>query len=327
MLDSHERLAVPAETGVMRLVTAHRWTPWWELGGRWHHHLGMTEDDVDRALGDLYGGMFARYAEARGKKRWGEKTPFHVWHVDDIMRLFPDAVFIVIVRHPLGAIGSVLRRFDRGGDRALHHWLSSTRELLRQAGRVGDRMCFLHYEDLVRHPEPVLRELLAWMGEPWSDAVLRHHEVQADAPRSVEGGTKPGEALDPGRVERWREWFDEEQEQRVLAATRDWTSLLGYAGDPAAPPMQLAVDSARRFVFTGAALVARADSQPGLDRTPPKRPRNDEPILPRGRGRRARALRQSRDTSDTARELFERLPPKLQRRMRTARRSRRGRTS
>jgi hypothetical protein len=36
MLDSHERLAVPPETGVMRLVTAHAWVPYWELGGGWH---------------------------------------------------------------------------------------------------------------------------------------------------------------------------------------------------------------------------------------------------------------------------------------------------
>ena len=327
MLDSHERLAVPPETGVMRLVTAHRWTPWWELGGRWHHHLGLTEADVDAALGDLYGGMFRRYAAARGKVRWGEKTPFHVWHVDDILRVFPDAVLVGIVRHPLGSIGSVLRRFDRGTGKAADHWLSANRELVRQAGRVGDRMCLLHYEDLVRDPEPVMRELLAWLGEPWSDAVLRHHEVQA-ATQTAEGGTKPGEAVDAGRVDRWRRWFDDDEQQAVLDVTRDWATLFGYAEDPAATPAPLAGDgSGRRFVFTGVELAERADQQPELDRTPPQCPKSDRPILPRGRRRRARALRQAQDTSDTARELFERLPPKLQRRMRAARRKRRGRSS
>ena len=325
MLDSHERLAVPPETGVMRLVTAHRWTPWWELGGRWHQHLGMTEADVDAALGEMYGGMFRRYAEAQGKARWGEKTPFHVWHVDDILRVFPDAVLVTIIRHPLGSIGSVLRRFDRSSAKAESHWLSATRELVRQAARVGDRMCFLRYEDLVRDPEAVLRELLTWLGEPWSDRVVRHHEVQA-ATRTAEGGTKPGEAVDPGRVERWRRWFDEDAQQRVLAATADWSTLLGYTADPGQPPAALAAEgSGRRLVFTGAELAARADRQAGLDRTAPKRPRADEPILPRGRRRRARALRESQDASDTARELFERLPPKLQRRVRAARRTRRGR--
>jgi hypothetical protein len=325
MLDSHERLAVPPETGVMRLVTAHRWTPWWELGGRWYHHLGMTEADVDAALGEMYGGMFRRYAASQGKARWGEKTPFHVWHVDDILRVFPDVVFVVIVRHPLGSIGSVLRRFDRGAGKAESHWLSAIRELVRQSGRVGERMCFLRYEDLVRDPEAVLRELLTWLGEPWSDAVLRHHEVHA-ADRVAEGGTKPGEAVDPGRVDRWRRWFDEDAQQRVLAATSDWATLFGYGADPGSMPAVLAAEgSGRRLVFTGTEVAARADRQPGLDRTPPKRPKGDEPILPRGRRRRARALRQSKDTSDTAREMFDRLPPELQRRVRAARRKRRGR--
>jgi hypothetical protein len=312
----------------MRLVTAHRWTPWWELGGRWHHHLDLTEDDVDAALREMYGGMFARYAAARGKARWGEKTPFHVWHVDDILRVFPDAVLVAIVRHPLGSVGSILRRFDRSSAKATDHWLSATRELVRQAGRVGDRMCFLRYEDLVREPETVLRELLTWLGEPWSDAVLRHHEVQVGAPRRVEGGTKPGEALDAGRVDRWRRWFDADDQQQVLAATRDWAELLGYGAEPGVTAMPIAAGAdGRRLLFTAAELAARARQQAGLDHAPPKRPRGDDPILPRGRRRRARALRQAQDTSGTARELFERLPPKVQKRMRAARRKRRGRES
>src|SRR5690348_5618341 len=56
MLDAHPALAVPPETGFMRLVTAHRWVPFWEFGGVWHERLGLSDDDVDRRLGEFYGG-------------------------------------------------------------------------------------------------------------------------------------------------------------------------------------------------------------------------------------------------------------------------------
>src|SRR4051794_31574283 len=75
MLDAPPRLAVPAETGVMRLVTAHRWVPFWEFGGEWHERLGLSGEQLDRRLGDFYGGLFARYSPRPGKGRGGGGKP------------------------------------------------------------------------------------------------------------------------------------------------------------------------------------------------------------------------------------------------------------
>jgi hypothetical protein len=322
MLDSHPRLAVPPETGVMRLVTAHRWTPWWELGGTWHDSLDLTDDDVDVALRAHLSAWFERYAERRGKVRWGEKTPFHVWHVDDIVRVFPDARLVVIVRHPLGSIGSMVRRFDRKLGKAVKHWTRAVQELTYQASRHGDRMCVVRYEDLIREPGQTMRELLDWLGEPWSDDVLRHHEQHQQGPKVVEGGTRPRDALDADRIDRWREWFDDAERRSIVDATSSWASLLGYGEDPSVPAAHLAGDG-RTQLFTGEELAARADGQAELDRTPPRPPRADRPILPRGRRRRARALRRAQGTSQATRQLFERLPPKMQRRIRDSRRARR----
>src|SRR3954463_2747471 len=58
MLDSHENIAIPQETGFLRLVAAHRWVPYWEFGDRWAERLGLTPEDLDRRLGEFYGGMF-----------------------------------------------------------------------------------------------------------------------------------------------------------------------------------------------------------------------------------------------------------------------------
>jgi hypothetical protein len=326
MLDSHERLAVPPETGVMRLVTAHAWVPYWELGGGWHERIGLSTADLDRALGEFYGGLFQRYAEQRGKQRWGEKTPFHVWHVDEIRRLFPTAVFVVIVRHPLGAVASILRRFGKDVAKATAHWLSSTREVLHHGTSPDAPLCLLRYEDLTRDPGGVMRELLDWLGEPWSDRVVEHHRVQRDAPKEVEGGTRPGEAVDPSRIDRWRKWFGDEERHAVTEATHDWAELLGYGADPSVPPQRLTDPAGkRRYVVTAAELAARRSAYPALDATRPTRPSADEPILPRGRRRRRRALRRAEGAQGGARDVFRRLPPGVQRGVREARRNRRRR--
>lgn len=317
MLDAHPALAVPPETGFMRLVTAHRWVPFWEFGGQWTERLGLTEEDLDRRLAELYGGMFADYAAREGKQRWGEKTPFHVWHVADMQRLFPDAAFVGIVRHPLSAIASMSRRFDRKMPRAITHWTGTTRELVHQAEGLGDRLGLLRYEELTRDPEPVLRALLEWLGEPWSDAVLAHHAEAGSrrGSRVVEGGTRTDDPVDAGRIDKWRRWFDEEDRALVLARTGEWARFLGYGGEPGDPLEPLSPAGAP--LTSGEELTARRSKFPDLDFSPPPRPRREDPIRPRtSKHRRRRAPR-------GAAALAERLPPKVQRGLRDARRGRR----
>ncbi len=323
MLDAHPSLAVPPETGFMRLVTAHRWVPFWEFGGQWRERLGLSEEELDRRLGDFYGGLFTDYAKRAGKTRWGEKTPYHVWHVDDIRRLFPDAVFIGLVRHPLGTIGSLTRRFDRPVPRATWHWTGTTRELVRQGAALGDRFALVRYEELTREPEPVMRALLDWLDEPWSDAVLRHHE-RAAGPRVAEGGTRPADAVDAGRIERWRRWLDDETSEAVLTETGGWARLLGYGADPSQPLEAL---SARGRLVTGDDICARRAAFPGLDYSAPERPARDELLLPNKLRRRGGGgvRRPASKAEEQARLMAEKLPPSVQRSIRAARRQRRER--
>jgi hypothetical protein len=322
MLDAHPRLAVPAETGVMRLVTAHRWVPFWEFGGEWHERLGLSGEQLDRRLGDFYGGLFADYAERAGKIRWGEKTPYHVWHVDDIRRLFPDAVFVGIVRHPLGAIGSIARRFDRRIPRATMHWVGSTREIVRQAAALGDGFALLRYEELTREPEPVMRALLDWLGEPWSPAVLRHHEGAAGRPQVAEGGTRTADAVDAGRIDRWRRWLNDETRDAVLARTGEWARFLGYGADPSDP---LEPFGSTGRLASGGDIDRRRTEFAGLDFSAPPRPRREEPLLPKKLRRRGRRHQRQGRAGEQARQMAERLPPSVQRGIRAARRPRRER--
>jgi hypothetical protein len=323
MLDAHPDLAVPSETGFMRLVTAHRWVPRWELGGDWHHRLGLSDEELDRRLGEFYGGLFTDFATGRGKKRWGDKTPFHVWHVTDIRRLFPDAVFVAIVRHPLGTIGSMARRFDRPVPRATAHWLRATREIVYRSDELGERLVLVRYEELARDPERVMRALLQWLDEPWSEAVLAHHEGArlTHRQRAVEGGTRPSDAVDARRIERWRRWLDDDTRATVLAETGEWARFLGYDAEPSGPLERLS-DGDR--LATGADLARRKSRFTGLDFSAPERPSRDGPLLPKRR--RSRAVRRT-DRPESlahqqARAVAERLPPRVQRGIREARRKR-----
>ena len=66
---------------------------------------------------------------------------------------------------------------------------------------LGKRLGLVRYEDLVADPEGVFREVLDFLDEPWSPAVLEHHRVQSDraAPALVDGRTRTTDPIDKAR--------------------------------------------------------------------------------------------------------------------------------
>lgn len=259
ILDSHDNIAIGEETGFAGAIAATRAIPNWRYGGEWFTRLGWTEDELDERLHDFYRPMFERHAARQGKKRWGDKTPFHSWHVPDLARIFPDAVFVAIVRHPAAVVSSLMKRFHYSVEQAAAYWESTNLEVLRRGGELGDdRFALLRYEDVVGNAEPVLRELLAWLGEPWTDAVLRHEAVQAakGAPRLVDGSTSTRVPIDADRANAWRQALTPGEQAEVRARTERLAGFLGY--DPAdATRLEPLTEGGARLLLTGAAVTAR----------------------------------------------------------------------
>lgn len=199
-LDSHPNIAIGPESGFMGAAEALRTIPGWSLGEDWYRRLGIDDADYDRRVAEFFNGVFSQYANSKGKTRWGDKTPFHTWHINAMARLFPEAQFVGIMRHP-GATVASTRRWRYDLDDAISKWTRATTEILRRAVDLGpSKFSIVRYEDLVLAPEPTLRALLDFLGEPWSEDVM-HHERHGS--QIVEGGTNTGDAIDPSRVAKW----------------------------------------------------------------------------------------------------------------------------
>jgi hypothetical protein len=265
ILDSHDRIAIPQETGFMRAYNAHQFVPLKWSGRNWARRMGWSREELDEELARFYERIFTRYAERHGKHRWGDKTPLHTWHVDGMARLFPDAVFIGMIRHPGGSVGSNMGRFGHSFKRATTHVGKYDREIVRQAGRYGDRFALVRYEELVLRPEPVLRELLDWLGEPWCDSVLDHSAVQVGrgGRLTVEGKNRIDDPIDVSRIDKWHRTMP--AEKRPLLATRlgRLAAFLGYSMDDPAVLEPLARDGG--LLVLGTDVDARIDAFADLD--------------------------------------------------------------
>ena len=269
MLDSHPRIAIPSETGFMgAAVAAHR-IPDWKFGEGWYERLGWSEAEVDARLRDFYGGMFRRYAAEQGTPRWGEKTPFHTAHMERMARIFPDASFVGIVRHPGAVASSLQRRFHYAFAEAVTYWSDTNKQMLTAGMALGERFALCRYEDLVRGREPVLRELLCFLGEPWAPEVVRHHEVQRGkgAPRAVEGKTITSDPVDSSRADAWAATVTD-VDRAELSRVAGLAEFLGYEVDALSDGTADADRAGAPCpVVTGTGLAGRRTAHP-VDLTP-----------------------------------------------------------
>lgn len=190
ILDSHSRIACPPESFFL-VPLAEILKDAKAMEGL--EAMGFTREHVLGRLRHCASYFFEMYAASRSKLRWADKTPSYVGVADFIEALFgPDCRYVVIYRHGLDTACSIAGMTIRevqphleacGGDRfaaAARYWAEGCRKLLDFQDRHASRCFELRYEQLTRDPEPYLRRMFEFLGEPWEPGVLRFHEKPHD---------------------------------------------------------------------------------------------------------------------------------------------------
>lgn len=237
ILDSHPHIAIGFETGFMRAVQAIKTIPDWNYGKHWYRRYGVDENDMNTRIRQFYSDFFSDYARRQGKRRWGEKTPLNLHHMEEMVDIFPSAQFVCVVRHAGGVVAS-LQRWRYTFDRALDYWVTANTRFTRLPDELGpDRLKLCRYEDLVLRPRATLEAVVAFLGEPWSDDLLRHHEIQAarGGPMKVEGGGRRDRPVHAGRVDAWRDELTDEQLAAVAERAAPLLASFGYDAGTAVP--------------------------------------------------------------------------------------------
>jgi len=172
-----------------------------ELPDAFVREMGATAAGTDYA--ELVSTIFDAYGRARGKDLVGDKTPRYVLHLDQLHALFPAARFVHVIRDGREVALSVQHWNEKRGQRGpgyLEGWSEdqvTTTALWwgrhvrrgREAGaRLGEGTYHeLRYERLTTDPAGACRDLCAFLGLAFDDAMLRFNEgrERTDGKRSA----------------------------------------------------------------------------------------------------------------------------------------------
>jgi LPS sulfotransferase NodH len=196
---------------------------------------GFDEDalfDRVRRGSRTYAGVFAAimadYAERNGKVRWAEKTPSQ--RPDDIYNLFPEALVVHIVRDAREVVASSIEMpWERRGAAALARDLRQfTLESVERGRRAGaGRYHQLRYEDLVRDPEAVLRQVCAFIREDYCPQMLDPARRGQALMPSAAWQAQAAHAIAPV-VSKWRSKLGPADRVRVQAIVQEILAPYGY---------------------------------------------------------------------------------------------------
>jgi len=159
----------------------------------------MKSEGVD--AGALFSSLLRFYAESKGKRRYGEKTPQHALEAERLAAMFPAGRIIHLVRDPRDVVASLLRMPWGANDAVSNARLWRACVTGAERGGGSDILLRVRYEDLVLDPERVLRDVCEHLGEAFEPSMLTSDEGE-DADRWwFERAQGP---LTRKRVEKWR---------------------------------------------------------------------------------------------------------------------------
>jgi omega-hydroxy-beta-dihydromenaquinone-9 sulfotransferase len=209
-----------------------------EAGGIYHDYCGFEHDrkttrkDVDQQSFDCLRDVAYRHCLYTGKSRFISKQTANNQRLDVVDALFPDAIYIHVIRDGRSVSNSlnnvrwwkktrlwwtgkrVQDSIDSGEQSiviAANHWKHDVEEILEFKNRVGDRFIEIKYEDLVADVKSTMR------------AVLEHCDLRKD---------RQHEELLPSTLSsmnyKWKEDLSDSQRNTVMGMLTPTLSAYGY---------------------------------------------------------------------------------------------------
>ena len=227
MLMGHDDVTVMEELPALDTVAR-------EIGG-FDAIPNLSADDLRRAR-SVYFDMAAKSVDIE-RKVLIDKNPLHLNRVPLIHRLFPEASFILALRHPADVVLScyfsnfrltpALSNFLRL-DTAAEYYDLMFRTWERSRELMNLNVQTVVYEKLVEGPEAQLRPIVAGLGLDWCDGLIDHQSTAQS--RGVVMTASYAQVVEPlyrssvNRWERYRAFLEP-----VFPTLRPWADKFGYA--------------------------------------------------------------------------------------------------
>lgn len=193
---------------------------------------GLTHEQVYRFILEA---PYRAFAINQGKSRWGDKTPAYLEHIDDLIRIWPQARFVLVVRDGRDVALSV-RHLPFGANNvwaAAVDWSCGIRLGLDAHERHPANVEIVHYESFVTDPRREVERICAFLDLVFDPGMLQVSETRPEKLESDKGEwfANIWNGINSRSVERWRTQMSTNDQRLFLAVSGDELRASGYSAD------------------------------------------------------------------------------------------------
>jgi len=150
------------------------------------------------------------------KSRWVDGTPEYSFYICGLRKLFPEALFVHLVRDVTAVVRSLLNFFPNGRNRlvaneqaAYEYWLRRVTACVEAEQAYGPDVVYrMRYSDIVEQAESAVTSLLGFLGEPYAPECLEPLAERINSANVPADFNARDLATDPAVVAQARELSD-----------------------------------------------------------------------------------------------------------------------
>jgi hypothetical protein len=188
----------------------------------------------DRSFAAVLHRLYGAWARARGRPRWGDKTPHYVEAIPVLLAIFPEARIVHIIRDGRDVAASWVKAGIEPANlyTAARLWSRMVRAgRAAGAGLPAETYLEVRYEALLADPRGVMSGICAFLGEAMCDEVLEparekdHVRRRLIGPRRVVN--RGSRSIERANADKWRS-MPERRRALIESVAGDLLAELGY---------------------------------------------------------------------------------------------------
>lgn len=193
--------------------------------GRLAKVIRYQDADKYPDLRSLLSASVDQFAANAGKKVWGDKTPELVFHLPQILELFPNAKILHLYRDAHANVSSLVERQYYPLDLAAQYWKEINGLGLAYQQMIGTQQySMIQYEQLLLEPEATMKAICQFLEVPFEAAALDLGQASA----TKEKGAYVSGSIDASKIHSWKRKVTPKQVLRIEQICGDLLDQLGY---------------------------------------------------------------------------------------------------